>query len=298
MDHQTAVTENRAALQATIEFGTRKLQAPIWEPATDSEAAAELANTENRADGSPWGDVPVRTAYAAANLMMTGVLDNLAALRQLLDDQMPVLGPTVVARSAIEIAAGAWWLMEPGLGARARVCREGVLSLTSARRAGQLADEFRETGHEVSEAIEEASQQEATAMQRIATLGIGKPTMGFAPTIENEKAPDATHGTAAMLKAVMPASIPGTAVYRTYSAATHGTIYGLMQFMAPGATSDGSPLLHWHLRPDVLDSTVQMAIGAFRETWRRISKVMGWGKLEGDLWELKLWKIYSSPASA
>jgi len=26
--------------------------------------------------------------------------------------------------------------------------------------------------------------------------------------------------------------------------------------------------------------------------YRRINKVMGWGKLEGDLWEIRLWKIY------
>ena len=47
---------------------------------------------------------------------------------------------------------------------------------------------------------------------------------------------------------------------------THGEIYGLMNFMAPGVTSDGSTLLHWHLPPDVLDSTIQMAISAFRES--------------------------------
>jgi hypothetical protein len=230
--------------------------------------------------------------------MMTGVLDNLAALRQLLDDRMTVIGPTVVARSAIEIASGAWWLMEPGIGTRARVCRELALSLGSARRAGQLAKEFRDTGFDVSEAIEEAEQQEARVLHRIAALGVGTPPSGFSPKIENQQAPDATHGTAAMLKAVMLAGVPGTAIYRGYSAVTHGEIYGLMNFMAPGVTSDGTMLLHWHLAPDVLDSTIQMAITAFREPWERISQVMGWGKLEGDLWEIKLSKIYSTPAQA
>jgi hypothetical protein len=71
--------------------------------------------------------------------MMTAVLDDLASLFRLLDTQMPVLGATVVARSAIEIGSTAWWLMEPGIGVRRRVCRELVLSLTSARRAQQVA---------------------------------------------------------------------------------------------------------------------------------------------------------------
>lgn len=298
MDHQTAVAENRAALQATIEFGTRKLGAARWEPTAGSEAAAELVPGETKVDGTPWGDDQPRTAYAAANLMMHGVLDNLAALYQLLDDRMSVIGPTVVARSAIEIASGVWWLMEPGIGVRTRVCRELVLSLTSARRAGQLAGEFQATGIDVSEAIAEAAQQEARVLQRIAVLGIDPPSAGFSPKIENQKAPDATHGIAEMLKTVVPAGTPGTAIYRTYSAVTHGEIYGLMSFMAPGASSDGTNLLHWHLPPDVLDSTVQLAIGAFRESWRRVNLVMDGGKLEGDLWEIKLSKIYATPAQA
>lgn len=292
VNHEKVVIRNRAALQATIKSGFKKLQAPKWEPAARSEAEAELTPAESRADGSPWGEDPARTAYAAANLMMTGVLENLAALHQLVNDQMPVIGPTVVARSTIEISSGAWWLMEPGIGARARVCRELVLSLTSARRAKQLATDFRNTGFDVSDAIKEAEQQEANVLQRITDLAITAPSGGYMPTIEGETAPDATHGTAAMLRSAMPASIPGTSIYRTYSAVTHGEIYGLMNFMAPGVTSDGTKILHWHLPPDVLNSTIQMTISAFGQSWRRISNVMDWSKIDIDLWEVKLSNIY------
>jgi hypothetical protein len=294
MDHQTAVAQNRAALQATIGFGQRKLGPARWEPAPGSQAAAELASSQARADGSPWGEDPPRTAYAAANLMMHAVLDDLAALHQMLAGQMTVIGPTVAARSAIEIASGAWWLMEPGIGVQARVCRELALSLGSAQRAGQLADEFRATGYDLSDALEEAGQQEAKVLQRISALGIVPPTgKKYSPDVGGQQAPDATSGTAQMLRVALPASVPGTAIYRNYSAVTHGEIYGLMSFMAPGVTSDGTKILHWRLPPEVLDSTVQMAITAFGETWQRIRKVMGWGKLEGDLWEIKLSKIYA-----
>jgi hypothetical protein len=36
-----------------------------------------------------------------------------------------------------------------------------------------------------------------------------------------------------------------------------------------------------------------MAITAFGQTYKRINRVMGWGKLEHDLWESKLGKIYN-----
>ena len=277
-----------------MRFGLRHLGPAKWEPGPGSEAAAEIASTEVRQDADPWGEDPPRTAYAAASLMMTAVLDNLASIHKLLGIEMPVIGATVVARSAIEIASGAWWLMEPGIGARRRVCRELALSMESARRARQVAEEFQARGVQVGQEITDALQQEAQVLQRITDLGIAPASPGLSPRIENEKAESATDATAAMLKAVLPKSVPGSSVYRTYSAVTHGTIYGLMNFMDQGAAPDGSTLLNWHLPPEVLDSTVQLAIAAFGETYGRINKVMGWGKLERDLWEIKLWKVYNS----
>ena len=287
MDHQTAVSDSREALEATLRFGSRHLGSARWEPSTASEAIDELANTEIGANGVPWGENAPRTAYAAANLMMTGVLDNLAAIGQLLDDKMSVTGPTILARSAIETAAGVFWLMEPGIRVRKRVCRELALSLTSARRAGQIAKEFQDQGFTLPPEVAAAAQEEARVLQRIADLGITLVGAGFRPMVGTEQPMDDTGATAAMLKAVIPTA-PPEFVYRAYSAITHGQIYGLMNFMAP----DGSGILHWNLPPEVLDSTVQLAIAAFREVHRRIQTVMGWGKLEPDLWEIKLSKIY------
>jgi hypothetical protein len=97
-----------------------------------------------------------------------------------------------------------------------------------------------------------------------------------------------------MLKEVLRKHGPGSSIYRIYSAVTHGTFYGLMNFMEQGATADGSKPLDWRLPPALLDSTIQMAISAFGQTYQRIDKVMGWGKLEHDLWQIKLWKIYGT----
>ncbi len=141
--------------------------------------------------------------------------------------------------------------------------------------------------------IADARQQEARVLKRITDLNIAPRTAGYQPAVENERASTATEATAAMLRAVLTGPRQaGTST--TYSAVTHGEIYGLMNFMAPGVTSDGSTILHWHLPPEVLDSTIQLAITAFREAYWRINKIMGRGKLEGDLWEIKLQKIYNT----
>lgn len=126
-----------SALAATVDFGIRVLKAPRWQPAPDSEASREVTSLPTRWDGSAWDEDTARWTYAAASLLMTGVIDNLGSIRDLIGEPMPAIGPRVLTRSAMEIGATAWWLMEPGIGVRHRTCRHLVLSLVSSRRAAQ-----------------------------------------------------------------------------------------------------------------------------------------------------------------
>lgn len=223
---------------------------------------------------------------------MTGVLDSLASIDRLLGDPMPVLGPTVIARSALEMGATAWWLMEPGTGIRRRVCRELVRSLTSARRAAQVAVELDD---QLGKA--EGLAQEANVLQRIDDLAIAEPTGGkYNPVIEGESFPDATKLTASMLRQLLPAGAPGESFYRSYSAVTHGEVYGLMNFMRPTPQLDGKSLLVWRLPAPILDSTGQLALSAFHKPFNHIRALMGWGLIERDLWITKLTKIFNPSA--
>jgi hypothetical protein len=198
----------------------------------------------------------------------------------------------------VEIASAIWWLMEPGIGVRRRVCRELVVSLISAQRAGQVANSMQATGFhttstDIGIAVQDALQQESRVRQRIDDLGVGASTgRRYAPEIAGEKADSATDATGAMLRTIAPASAPPDFLYRVYSAVMHGEVYGLMNFMTPGVSSTGSPMLSWYLPPDVLDHTIQVAISAFQQAYLRIRKVMGWGLLAGDLWDSKVRRIY------
>jgi hypothetical protein len=103
----------------------------------------------------------------------------------------------------------------------------------------------------------------------------------------------ATNLTAEMLRSTLASSTPAESIYRVSSAVTHGEIYGLMNFMQPETQPDGSAILRWGLPGDVLDSTIQLAIVAFREPYLRINKVMDWGKIEHQLWSTKLARIFT-----
>ncbi len=268
------------ALATAFDFGIRKLKDPRWQPAADSEASAELASGQVRQDGQPWSDEVLRTPYAAASLLMTGVLDNLGSIRQLIDDPMPAIGPTVIARSAMEIGAAAWWLMEPGIGARRRTCRQLILSLISARRAAQVAQELR-----IDEGRMEGLAQEGSVLELIRDLAISQPTgTRYRPLIEGESFPEATELTARMLKPCYPGLMGTTSFYRSYSAVLHGQMYGLMNFMTPVTQDDGRILLSWQLRGSVLYGAVEVALLSFREPFKRINHHMGWSRVEYELW--------------
>jgi hypothetical protein len=66
--NQADVDEIRAFLTRTCEDASRWLPGTGWSPAWQSEAEGEVRNGELRNDGSPWGEAPVRTAYAAATV--------------------------------------------------------------------------------------------------------------------------------------------------------------------------------------------------------------------------------------
>jgi hypothetical protein len=78
----------------------------------------------------------MRSTYATASVLMTGVLDSLGSIRQIIGEPMPAMGSRVLTRSAMEIGATAWWLMEPGIGIRRRTCRHLALNLISVAPRG------------------------------------------------------------------------------------------------------------------------------------------------------------------
>jgi hypothetical protein len=216
---------------------------------------------------------------------MTGILDNLGSIRQLVGEPMPAIGPTVIARSAMEIGATAWWLMEPEIGARRRTCRQLVLSLIGARRAAQVAKEL-ENPEGRSEGLARIESSEANK-----TLAILPPTGNrYKPVIEGERFPDATELTASMLKPRYHCLTGAKSFYRSYSAVLHGQLYGLMNFMTPSSQPDGSILLSWQLRGSVLYGAVDLALLSFREPFKRINQQMNWGRLEYDLWAANVGK--------
>ena len=264
----------REVLDGTTQAALIYVRAPIWEPRAGSEADAELHNTETGTT-EPWGERPVRTAYALANAGITAVLDQLTALRILTQPVAPALATTVVARSAIEIGSGVWWLMEPGLGARRRVARCGAEEMESALRAGQVATKLGDGPD-----LQEYAGQEARVRARLGALGLSITGGGFTPSVGGEKRPDATTLTTDCLGQLLDG---GSIVYNVYSAITHGALYGLMQHFVEDPTD--STKLTWSSPMSITEASVQAALAVCLVSIDRIIEVMGWDPTAWNDWK-------------
>jgi hypothetical protein len=104
-----------------------------WTFEPGSPASGEVANRELRLDGSLWGDRPVRTAYQYAQMATKLALEFSRCAAMLIGAGRPSPGIEAVTRSSLEAGSVAWWLLEPGLTARQRVCRMQLLRRNSAR---------------------------------------------------------------------------------------------------------------------------------------------------------------------
>src|SRR5258706_2825726 len=133
------VREMKRFLTAICADLKRWLPEPEWLPGWQSEAAIERANQERGPDG-PWGPDPVRSVYVAAALYLEAVLQCVRAMAASLTVQSTHYVPYCLARGAMEAGSQAFWLLEPGIGARRRVARFMLIRASGARyRAEQVA---------------------------------------------------------------------------------------------------------------------------------------------------------------
>lgn len=102
-------------LAGTRDDAMRWLPAPRWEPAWQSEAALECANSEAGPVGA-WGEDTIRTVYVGAALYPDTILRCIQGLADGLTRQTTPYVVNALARAAMEAGAQLWWLLEPGIG--------------------------------------------------------------------------------------------------------------------------------------------------------------------------------------
>lgn len=251
---QADVDEIHAFLTRTCEDAGRWLPGTGWQPAWQSEAEGEIGNGELRADGSPWGKKPVRTAYAAATVFLFAALDALLALRDSVNVSSTSYVPGVLSRATMEAGSQTFWLLEPGIGARRRVIRSVLV------RAGSAAN-LKETVEAGAPTETVSDYGEDPAIVEVYAQGLGlayaekKGQHGRkALECEGDRLPSYT-ARAVALETAMKMS----AGYRIYSGAAHAELYSAMQAWRNTTSGTAAPLERWRDREAVWTAALASA---------------------------------------
>jgi hypothetical protein len=237
-----------------------------WTFEPGSPAAIEVANSEVRADGTPWGDRPVRTvhAYAQMSTKLTAEFARCGAL--LIGAGRPAPGIETETRSALEAGSVAWWLLEPRLTARQRVCRMQLLRRNSAR---ELAKSIKEVGEDPAVAGKETV---AGIEAECRALRLARFTQG------GDKLEDQVRlGYTARVKALTD-ELGNFGAYSIYSGVAHAELAGIWRlFGETGMTlADRQPMHSPVAKPEASFAAADSMLKAIVGPVERISALFGW----------------------
>ena len=237
-----------------------------WEPGPGSPGAAELANTEVRADGSPWGERPARTVFQLGQMQMKMVVEYARSTALLVAAERPPPAIEVETRAALEAASVTWWLFAPGLTARQRVCRLQLLRRNSARELAKSIDEIGENpaaaGGETIPAIEAYGQ----------SLGLAPFGQG-GDELEGQVRPRYT----ARVKD-LTAELGYLGGYSIYSGVAHAELAGVWRLFGETATTvrDRQPIHSPVPNPQASHAATDGVLKALMGPAERTALLFGW----------------------
>lgn len=219
---ETHVGPPRVALTALLDSGEELRQRWGSLPDANSRAMAEIASEGQYVGASPWGDEPVQQAHHLGHLLLLSSDDSVRAACKLLSEgEAPVFAHVVLARSALEHAGRAWWLLDPDLTIRQRVIRgfnERLYSLVQQTRLAIERDARRKARDRIRGIFEEG---ERIGFRRL-------PAERGQPASLEERRPSPTRLMGRLLEIGGDEDL-GKLVYSYFSAVTHGTAFGLTQ---------------------------------------------------------------------
>jgi hypothetical protein len=237
----------------------------IFEPG--SPASAEVANAEVRLDGSPWGDRPVRTAYAYAQMEIKLAVEHSRCAALLIGSARPAPGIEAVTRAALEAGSVAWWLLDEGLTARQRVCRMQLLRRNSAREYArsvqEVGDDPAVAGKETVAAIEAECRDLRLAVftQKGDELE-GETRLGYTARVKT-----------------LTEELGYQGAYSIYSGVAHAELAGVWRlFGETGATIPGrEPLYGPVVNPAAWFAAADGALKSMMGPIERTALLFGWG---------------------
>ena len=265
---------------------------PTWSGIANSEAARDR---NWRVTGVPETKTVrvVNSAYASARVGVLIAGDQLQSLGRLVTD--PRLGPArcagaeVLARSAIEISARSWWLLQSRLSTSERVERYLADHLYSAYQAEELA-----TNVSWLPGVEGFSRTTDEIRAECGELGLECNVDLRSCQVGGQRRPTPTRLVSSFVRETLYSPSDRLA-YGLVSATAHGTLFALMRtFRDSHKITLGEPLHERFLDHRHLEPIAGLAAAAVLAALRRAVELTGWERIPIDLYEVSLHRFIES----
>ncbi|WP_090800972.1 hypothetical protein [Asanoa ishikariensis] len=203
-------------------------------------------------------------AFEMARLSIFAIDDFLTSIDKLLAPPLPPLpiyGQEVLARSVLESAGFAYWLVDPQITVRQRVARTYLhfweAASTAVKNAAAVGS---------AQSIAGAQAHLASILTRVDDLGLGHRKTKGKTTIGGEQLPSKTDRVAAVLAG--PVRGEHAIVYSLYSGVAHGEMTGILSRRLHPPASGTDPVMT--ITPRQLLGNVELAAVAFGQLQERL----------------------------
>lgn len=270
----------REVLDLTGRAARRRLDPSFWFPRPASAFGANLANAEVDVRGAPWGSQEPTMAFEMAKLSLIMIDDYLTSIRKLLEPPfppLPIYGQEVLARSVLESAGSAFWLLDPQITVRQRVARTYLFFWEEAKTAIKDANKVG-----TAQDVANAQALLASILAQVDDLGLGHANKSF--TIGGETLVSKTERVTALLAGKVSGG--HEIVYSLYSAVAHGQMTGILSRRLDPPAAGAAQVMT--ITPRQLIGNVELAVIAFGQLQERLCiGGMGSGPREAANW---LWE--------
>ena len=153
----------------------------------------------------------------------------------------------------METAATAWWIMEPGIGARSRVARVTSERLRSALEAAKATGNLPPT-------VDPADYSETETHVRQYATDLGLTAAPGDLRIDGQVRRNSTDLISLLFETETELDRDqARLVYPVYSGVAHGLLYGIMQFLRP-VEINGEIRRVWQTDPQIIDAVASYTL--------------------------------------
>ena len=260
------------------------------------EGSVRKEDSESGVEGpaGTWDDQPIQITVKAALLYSAAAAEHLGNMGVLVEAGERSLSLEVLARSVMELAMRASWILDASVGVEERGARATLDTLDSIRRIrpaySRLEGKKGPTSVQLRKLEKHLREDVVPAFFGEAMLDLDKPSAEW--VLGGQRLPSPTIAAEAFGEFVGLGERTGAGMYDYLSAYVHPNLMELILRVNRGALESPELGISFEHQPEHFDGLISAALAAFYRAFRLIASYHSWDKASFDAWEAAYFEVF------